>query len=150
MRILVLGGTSFVGRAVVERAQSGGHALPAPNPAGGVPQHLVLAPGEDDLETLVGGLERGLYVTRLHYTNVVRPGTVTLTGMTRDGTFLVEDGQIVGGVRNLRFHDSALDALAGVQAVGRDLETGAGVLHGGVAAPALRLDGFTFTSATAY
>ena len=129
---------------------STGSALPPPNPEGGVPGHLVLQPGEDDLDALVAGLERGLYVTRLHYVNVVHPVTATLTGMTRDGTFLVEDGRVVGGVRNLRFTDSALGALGEVQAVGRDLQAGPDLLEGGAAAPSLRLGGFTFTSTTAY
>ena len=139
-------------RATARRAgtTSTGSALPAPNPEGGVPQHLVLQPGGDDLDALVAGLERGLYVTRLHYVNVVHAGTATLTGMTRDGTFLVEDGRVVAGVRNLRFTDSALGALEGAQALGRDLQAGPDLLQGGTAAPSARLAGFTFTSTTAY
>lgn len=129
---------------------STGHALPAPNPMGGIPRHLVLQPGEASIPELVGGLERGLYVTRFHYTNVVHPVTTTLTGMTRDGTFLVEDGRIVAGVRNLRFTESALGALSTVEAVGRDVEVSTDIFYGASAAPALRLSGFTFTSTTAY
>ncbi len=60
------------------------------------------------------GLDRGLLVTRFHYTNPVHPKLAIVTGMTRDGTFLVEDGRIVGPVKNLRFTQSYLDALAGV------------------------------------
>lgn len=129
---------------------STGHGQPAPNPEGGVPSHLVLQPGEAGLDELVAGVERGLYVTRFHYTNVVHPVSTTLTGMTRDGTFLIEDGQIVAGVRNLRFTESALGALGGVTAVGRDLEVSTDLFYGGSAAPALRLSGFAFTSTTAY
>ena len=64
------------------------------------------------------GLDRGLLVTRFHYTNPVHPKLAIVTGMTRDGTFLVEDGKIVGPVRNLRYTQSYLDALAGTVAVG--------------------------------
>ena len=129
---------------------STGHALPAPNPHGGMPMHLLMSPGTSSLEDLVAGMERGLYVTRFHYTNVVHPVETSITGMTRDGTFLVEDGHVVGGVRNLRFTQSCLDALAGCEAVGSELELASDVEYGVSAAPPLRLSGFSFTSTTAY
>lgn len=127
-------------------AETTGHALPAPNPEGGVPTHVVLESGDTSLEDLVAGCERGLYVTRFHYTNLVHPVTSTITGMTRDGTFLVQDGRVVGGVRNLRFHQSILDALDGVEAVGADSEVASDLFFGAARAPALRLSRFTFTS----
>ncbi|MCW2570641.1 MAG: Metalloprotease PmbA [Frankiales bacterium] len=129
---------------------STGHALPAPNPQGGVPTHLLMNAGDATLDELVAGLDRGLYVTRFHYTNVVHPVSTSITGMTRDGTFLVEDGRIVGGVRNLRFTQSCLDALAGCEAVGRDVELATDLFYGASLAPAVRLASFTFTSTTAY
>jgi predicted Zn-dependent protease len=129
---------------------STGHAMPAPNPAGGVPTHLLMSGGTQSVDELVAGLERGLYVTRFHYTNVVHPVTTSITGMTRDGTFLVEDGRIVGGVRNLRFTQSILEALAGCEAVGSDVELTTGDFSGGALAPAVRLSSFAFTSTTAY
>ncbi|MDX6197594.1 MAG: PmbA protein [Actinomycetota bacterium] len=129
---------------------STGHAMPAPNPHGGVPAHLLMNPGTESIEELVAGLERGLYVTRFHYTNVVHPVETSITGMTRDGTFLVEGGKVVGGVRNLRFTQSCLDALAGCEAVGSELELATDLFYGASMAPAVRLTGFTFTSTTAY
>jgi predicted Zn-dependent protease len=129
---------------------STGHALSAPNPTGGLPMALTMAPGDATTEQLVAGLERGLYVTRFHYTNVVHPVTTSITGMTRDGTFLVEDGRIVGGVRNLRFTQSCLDALSGCEAVGAELELSTDLDYGATLAPAVRLSGFSFTSTTAY
>lgn len=129
---------------------STGNALPAPNSEGGLPMHLLMEPGEATSDELVAGLERGLYVTRFHYTNLVHPVTSTITGMTRDGTFLVTDGHLVGGVRNLRFTQSVLGALSTVEAVGDTTETGGGMFFGGARAPALRLSAFTFTSTTAY
>ena len=124
--------------------------MPAPNPQGGVPTHLLMNPGTESMDELVAGLDRGLYVTRFHYTNVVHPVETSITGMTRDGTFLVEDGRIVSGVRNLRFTQSCLDALAGCEAVGRDAELATDLFYGAAMAPAVRLAGFTFTSTTAY
>jgi predicted Zn-dependent protease len=129
---------------------STGHAMPAPNPEGGVPWHLIMNAGTDSLDELVAGLERGLYVTRFHYTNVVHPVTTSITGMTRDGTFLVEDGRIVGGVRNLRFTQSCLDALSGCEAIGSDAQLTGDLDDGNVLAPPVRLSGFSFTSTTAY
>jgi PmbA protein len=127
--------------------RSTGHGLPAPNPYGPFPINMAMAPGDATLDELIGGIDRGLLVTRFHYTNPVYPKRVVITGMTRDGTFLVEGGEIVGPVRNLRFTMSYLDALAGVEAVGRDRRTLRGFL-GGCTVPAVRLASFSFTGAT--
>jgi predicted Zn-dependent protease len=127
--------------------RSTGHGLPAPNAWGPFPINMIMAKGEATREELIGGLDRGLLVTRFHYTNPVHPKLAIITGMTRDGTFLVEDGRIVGPVRNLRFTQSYLDALAGVAAVGRELRTLRGPL-GGVVVPMVRIDGWTFTGTT--
>ena len=127
--------------------QSTGHGLPAPNPYGPFPLNMVMSAGDASRDELIGGLERGLLVTRFHYTNPVHPKLAIVTGMTRDGTFLVEDGRIVGPVRNLRFTQSYLAALAGTTAVGRERRTLRGDF-GGVLVPAVRIDGWTFTGAT--
>lgn len=127
--------------------RSTGHGLPAPNAWGPFPINMSMAAGDATFDELVGGLDRGLLVTRFHYTNPVYPKRVVVTGMTRDGTFLVEGGSVVGPVRNLRFTMSYLDALAGVEAVGRERRTLRGML-GGCTVPAVRLASFTFTGAT--
>jgi PmbA protein len=128
--------------------RSTGHGLPAPNPYGPFPVNMSMAAGGATLDELVGGLDRGLLVTRFHYTNPVHPKRVVITGMTRDGTFLVEGGKVVGPVRNLRFTMSYLDALAGVEAVSRERRCLRGFLGGSVV-PSVRLSSFTFTGATA-
>ena len=92
-------------------------------------------------------MERGLLVTRFHYTNPVHPKLAIVTGMTRDGTFLVEGGRIVGPVKNLRFTQSYLDALAGIEAVGSERRCLKGFL-GGVVVPAVRIASWTFTGGT--
>ncbi len=126
---------------------STGHGLPAPNSYGPFPLNQLMAAGSSSREELIAGLDRGLLVTRFHYTNPVHPKLAIVTGMTRDGTFLVEGGRIVGPVRNLRFTQSYLDAVAGVVAVARERKTLKGFL-GGAVVPALRLDGWTFTGTT--
>jgi predicted Zn-dependent protease len=126
---------------------STGHGLPAPNPYGPFPLNAVMAAGSTPRDALIGGLDRGLLITRFHYTNVVHPKLAIITGMTRDGTFLVEGGKIVGPVRNLRYTQSYLDALAGVSAVSSSRKTIRGFL-GAAVVPALRIDGWTFTGIT--
>ena len=90
-----------------------GHALPPPNPEGPFPLNLFMAPGDADVDQMIASTERGLLVTRFHYTNIVHPVESTITGMTRDGTFLIEDGTIAHPVKNLRFTQSILEALTG-------------------------------------
>jgi PmbA protein len=126
---------------------STGHGLPAPNPYGPFPLNMAMSPGTTPRGELIGGLERGLLVTRFHYTNPVHPKLAIVTGMTRDGTFLVEGGRIVGPVRNLRFTQSYLAALAATSAVSRERRTLRGDL-GGVVVPAIRVDSWTFTGST--
>jgi predicted Zn-dependent protease len=126
---------------------STGHGLPAPNTYGPFPLNSVMAAGATSREDLVAGLDRGLLVTRFHYTNTVHPKLAIITGMTRDGTFLVEGGKIVGPVRNLRFTQSYLDAIAGVSAVSSSRKTLRGFL-GSAVVPAVRIDAWTFTGAT--
>jgi len=126
---------------------STGHGLPAPNPYGPFPLNQLMAAGTVSREELVGGLDRGLLVTRFHYTNPVHPKLAIVTGMTRDGTFLVEGGRILGPVKNLRFTQSYLEAMAGTVAVARERKTLKGFL-GGVVVPALRIEGWTFTGTT--
>jgi PmbA protein len=129
---------------------STGHALPAPNPDGGIATHILIEPGTSGLDELVAGCERGVYVTRFHYTNLVHPIESTITGMTRDGTFLVEDGRLAAPVRNMRFTSSILAALSAVEAMGREVQVASDLFYGAAAAPAMRLSAFTFTSATTH
>jgi predicted Zn-dependent protease len=126
---------------------STGHGLPAPNPYGPFPLNMAMSAGSTPRDELIGGLERGLLVTRFHYTNPVHPKLAIVTGMTRDGTFLVEAGKIVGPVRNLRFTQSYLAALAATSAVSSERRTLRGDF-GGVVVPAIRVDSWTFTGST--
>lgn len=124
---------------------STGHAGPAPNPWGPMPSNLFVACGDADPEQMVASVERGLLVTRFHYTNVLHPKQSVLTGMTRDGTFLIEGGEIVGGVKNLRFTQSILEALGRVEMIGAE-----GKLLGGIWTPAMKIREFDFSGATEF
>lgn len=124
---------------------STGHALPAPNPWGPAPTNMFLEPGKVSLEEMIASTERGLLVTRFHYTNMVHPVQTILTGMTRDGTFLIEEGSIVGGVKNLRFTQSLLEALDNVLEIG---DTGVQCEY--VWTPALKVADFSFSGVTEF
>jgi predicted Zn-dependent protease len=122
------------------------------NEFGPYASNVVLEVGDQTYEDLVGGVDNGLLVTRFHYVNVLdRPSTL-LTGMTRDGTFLIRDGAIAEPVRNLRFSQSVLEALASVTGVGRDLSAFAPDFSsfGSTVAPAVRVGRFRFSSGTSH
>ncbi|HEY3186592.1 MAG TPA: metallopeptidase TldD-related protein, partial [Solirubrobacteraceae bacterium] len=100
-------------------ARSTGHAIaPGGSPHGPHPTNLVLSGGgATDEDELAAPIERGLYVTRLWYLNPVHERSTLMTGTTRDGTFLIEDGRIAGPVHDVRFTDSILGLLERVEAL---------------------------------
>ncbi len=132
-----------------EGRESTGHGL-QPNSRGYSPlaTNLFMAPGEVGVEEMIRSTERGLYITRFHYTRPVHPANCVITGMTRDGVYWIEDGEIQYPVKNLRFTQSYVEALADVAAIGK--ETRLVATMGIVAArvPALKLNHFNFTSST--
>ena len=111
--------------------------------------NVVLEGGDTSHDDLIGAVKRGFLVTRFHYVNILDRPTALLTGMTRDGTFEIVDGEIARPVRNLRFSQGALDALASVQAVGSDVDASAPEYgaFGSTVAPSLRIGEFHFSSA---
>ncbi len=140
---------SFTGNR--EGKDSTGHGLIAPNTEGPIPINLLMREGESSLKEMVKSVRKGVYVTRFHYTNVVEPMKAVLTGMTRDGTFLIEEGEIKMPIKNLRFTESVLKALSRVSAISRDRRTcSEGTVYSrrfitGVVAPAIKVDGFNFS-----
>lgn len=134
------------------KAKNTGHALPAPNTGGPIPLHLMIEGGRLKMEDMIKGVKRGLLVTRFWYVRVLNPRYLSITGMTRDGTFLIRNGEIVGGVKNLRFNQSIPEALRNVVEISREavplssfeLEMGANMM------PALHIRGWRFTSGTEF
>jgi len=125
-----------------------GHATPLPNTEGPKPANLVVAGGRQSIEELIAGVESGLLVTQFHYTNLIDPRDLLLTGMTRNGTFRIENGEIGPAVKNLRFTESLVNAFSNLSGVGARREVAGALFSGEVLTPALRLDGFRFTSTT--
>ncbi len=110
--------------------------------------NLFMAPGDSTVEEMIASTKRGLYITRFHYTRPVHPSDCVVTGMTRDGAYLIEDGKIAYPVKNLRFTQSYVDALAGVEATGKNtyqLEASESIY---IRVPALKLKSFNFTGQT--
>jgi len=135
--------------AGLDDTTSTGHGLPAPNVHGPIATNIFMEAGDASLEDMVGSIERGILVTRFHYTNVEHPIKATLTGMTRDGTLLIEDGKIVGGVRNMRFTQSILDVLGSVEMISAG-EQLCDSFMGSFLVPAIKVDEFNFTGTTEF
>ncbi len=114
------------------------------------PAALSMAGGASALEDMIRATRRGILVTRVWYTNMLDPQTLLLTGLTRDGNFLIENGEIVGPVRNFRFNESLIAMLSNIEAIGPSERIHGGDLHGApVAAPPLLVRNFTFSSRSA-
>ena len=130
-------------------SESTGHAVAGASALGAIPSNLVLEPGSASHDDLVAGMQRGLLVTDFWYTRILDPRTQVVTGLTRNGVWLVEDGRIVRPVTNLRFTQSYLEALApgNVRGVGSDLTlVGGGTFGiGAYAVPSLHLASWNFT-----
>lgn len=122
---------------------STGHGMGGEGSAGAWPSNLFVAPGAQSPEELIASVARGLLVTEFWYTRILDPKTQVVTGLTRNGTFLIEDGRVVGGVPNLRFTQSYVEALApgNVLGVADDARLFAGTSH----VPSLHLASWNFT-----
>ena len=115
---------------------------------GPVPFNLFIDRGDKTQEELIGEVERGIYVSTFNYCRILDPKSMVVTGLTRNGTFMIENGEITGAVSNLRFTQSFVEALASGKVKGKgsdarfaDSEFGAGFVY----APSLRLESWNFT-----
>lgn len=128
-------------------AESTGHAVEGGAAWGALGANLVVGAGERTTDELIAGVERGVLVTDFWYTRILDPRTQVVTGLTRNGVWLIEDGQVVRPVTNLRFTQSFLDAL-GPDAV-RGISNERAVILGGwdsiYFVPTLHLANWNFT-----
>ncbi len=132
-------------------AETTGNACPQPDSRGPMPVNLVLKTGDQSLQEMIAGTGRGLLITKLHYTNVVNQQDVSITGMTRAGTFLIEGGKIKHAVKNMRFTQSLLTAFAEIDSIGSEAHAGGGALFGGnFVVPAMKVKRFRFSSPTGF
>ncbi len=128
-----------------EEKVSTGHELP---PIFGFigrpyPFNIMITAGDASIEEMIQDTKQGIFITRFHYTNPVDPSKAILTGLTRDGTFFIEKGELVKPLKNLRYTDSMLSALQTIPMIGKHTE----ILEE-VTAPAMKLEKLRFTGAT--
>jgi PmbA protein len=135
------------------KAKTTGHGMPPGNSGGPMPLNVHVASGTKPYGKILESMQRGILVTRFHYINgFLDTPKAVLTGMTRDGTFLVENGKIVSGIKNLRFTESMLGAFARVQAISKESElvdTWWSAV-GCVQAPTLYIKDFNFSGKTEF
>jgi PmbA protein len=132
--------------ALHDGVTSTGHSLPQPNTWGPLPRHLAMDAGVTPWREMVASVSRGLYITRFWYVRDVHPLRTVITGMTREGTFLIEHGEITRPVKDLRFTQSIVDALGRVLQVSRERRLELGEGESGVLSPWLHIGRFSFTS----
>jgi PmbA protein len=128
-----------------------GHGFPLPNEVGEAPMNIVFGttPKPNSVDQMIASTGRGVLVTRLWYIREVDPYEKILTGMTRDGTFYVEDGKIRHGVRNFRFNQSLIQMLSNVEAMGTPLRA-SGEEAFDMVVPAMKVRDFNFTEVTKF
>ena len=138
-------------RASAARAgvRATGHGLPLPNESGEMAANIVIGGGTASVEEMIATTERGVLATRLWYIREVDPYEKIMTGMTRDGTFLIEDGRLVCGLRNMRFNQSAIQTLLRVEMLSPALRA-SGEEAFDMVAPAMKVREFHFGEATRF
>jgi PmbA protein len=126
-----------------------GHGFALPNEYGEAPMNLVFGGGDSSLEKMVASTDHGLLVTRLWYIREVDPYEKVMTGMTRDGLFLVENGRVSGAVRNFRFNQSLIEMLKNVELLGPAVRaTGEEAFE--MVVPAMKVRDFHFSEVTKF
>jgi len=128
-----------------------GHGFSLPNEMGEMPLNIVFAPVShpQSVEQMIASTERRILVTRLWYIREVEPFEKMLTGMTRDGTFYVENGKVQGGVRNFRFNESLIHMLSNVEAMSKPVRS-CGEESFDMVVPAMKVRDFNFTEVTKF
>ncbi len=126
-----------------------GHGFPLPNEAGEMPFNIVIAGGDSTLEEMIESTGRGILVTRLWYIREVDPYEKIMTGMTRDGAFLIEGGEIVCGLKNFRFNQSVIELLNNVEALSPPVRA-SGEEAFDMVVPAMKARDFNFTETTRF
>src|ERR1700691_1492888 len=126
-----------------------GHGFTLHKEFGEAPMNLVFSGGDKSLDDMIRATERGILVTRLWYIREVDPYEKVLTGMTRDGTFLVENGRVAGGIRNFRFNQSVIEALANVEMLGPAVRA-TGEESFEMVVPAMKINNFHFSEVTKF
>jgi len=114
--------------------------------ATGAPSSFIMSGGDATVDDMIGSTPRGVLITRLWYLREVDPRTILYTGLTRDGTFLIEDGKITKALKNFRFNESPLFMLNNLEALGRPVRLAGTEAGGAIVVPPIKVRDFNFTS----
>lgn len=126
-----------------------GHGFPLPNEIGEAPLNIVVRGGQTPLAEMIASVDRGILVTRVWYIREVDPYEKIMTGMTRDGTFLIEGGQVVCGLKNFRFNESLVRMLSNVESLSPSVRA-SGEEAFDMVVPAMKVADFHFTEVTRF
>jgi predicted Zn-dependent protease len=135
--------------AALAGAAPTGHGFPLPNEYGETPVNIVISGGDSSAEKMLASTERGILVTRFWYIREVDPYEKIFTGMTRDGTFLVEDGRVAAGIRNFRFNQGLVEMLSSVESLSATVRA-SGEETFDMVVPAMKVRDFNFTEVTRF
>jgi len=129
--------------AAKHNATNTGHAVTNKG-RGGYAANLQVAGGDQTLDEIIAATKKGIFINEFHYTNFVNPRTLQLTGLTRNGTFIIEDGKLTTPISTVRFTESLLDAFNNITAISKERTMVDGM--GLMLVPAARIENFHFTS----
>jgi len=130
--------------AMRHKTQNTGHAVTNKG-RGGYSANLQVAGGDQSLDEIIASTKKGIFINEFHYTNFVNPRTLQLTGLTRNGTFLIEDGKLTSPISTVRFTQSLLDAFNNITAISKERTRVSGWM-GISLVPGARIENFHFTS----
>ncbi|MEW6482771.1 MAG: TldD/PmbA family protein [bacterium] len=135
-----------------ENTLSTGHSLPQPNTTGPIPTNLFMKEGNSSKEEIIKNTKKGILITRFHYTNVIEPMRAVITGMTRDGTFFIENGKVSYPIKNMRFTQSIIDGLSNVSFISKERRLSSeGMIIEFLSScyvPTIKIEKFNFTGKT--
>ena len=132
------------------KMENTGHSLGADDEYGPLPLNLHIEKGDKSIEDMIKSTKKGILVTQFHYVNILDPIKTLITGMTRNGIFLIENGSLKHGLKNLRFTQSIMDTLMNVDMLGNKILIQSGGFGGGFSVPAMKVRDFHFTSKTEF
>ncbi len=131
------------------KVKNNGHGIPLPR-QGAYPFAMRIENGDSSVEQMIKNTKNGVLVTHFHYSNLIDPIELLTTGMTRDGFFLIENGEISNPLKNMRFTESVINVFSNIVEIGKTSEFASGFFGGGFLVPAMKIENFNFSSGTEF
>ena len=129
--------------------KNNGHSIPLPS-QNAYPFAMCIKPGKSSVPQMIKNTKKGVLVTHFHYSNLMDPITLLTTGMTRDGFFLIENGEITKPLKNMRFTESVINIFSNIEEISKDREIASAFFGGGFLVPAMKINNFNFSSSTEF